>query len=61
MPKCPPASLPSMIIADAPSFSEIFASLTDETIGTIGVLDSLPRPKTSREKPAPATTRSIPS
>ena len=30
-------------------------------MGTIGVPDSLPRPNTSREKPAPATTRSMPS
>ena len=30
-------------------------------MGTIGVPDSLPSPNMSREKPAPATTRSMPS
>ena len=61
VPKWPPASFPSTITAEAPSISEIRASFALETIGTIGVPDSLPNPNISREKPAPATTRSIPS
>ncbi|MPM55629.1 hypothetical protein SDC9_102426 [bioreactor metagenome] len=61
VPRCPPASLPSTTTADAPRDSEIFASLTDDTIGTIGVPEALPIPNISREKPAPATIRSMPS
>jgi len=37
------------------------ASFAVETIGTIGVPDSLPSWNISRENPAPATTRSMPS
>ena len=55
VPRWPPASLPSTTMAVAPSRCDIFANLTDDTIGTIGVPDSLPRPNMSRENPAPAT------
>ena len=61
VPKWPPASQPSTITAAAPKPSEMRANFADETIGTIGVPDSLPIANISLEKPAPATTRSMPS
>lgn len=38
VPRWPPASVPSTTIAEAPSFSEILASFTEETIGTTATL-----------------------
>ena len=57
----PPASAPSTTTAEAPRDWDILASLAEDTIGTIGVPESFPQANISREKPAPATTRSIPS
>ena len=47
--------------AEAPNFSESLATRALPTIGTIGTPASLHHVKTSREKPAPAMTRSMPS
>ena len=61
VPRCPPASKPSTATAEAPNFCASFATRALPTIGTIGTPASLHHVNTSREKPAPAITRSIPS
>ena len=58
VPKCPPASVPSATIAEAPSCSAILASFTEETIGTMATPYLRPTANISLEKPAPATIKS---